>query len=127
MRIIPGNTKVKIEIFRGVGLWDLLVGALAAIMLALIVVSTLPFKLVFVTIHILISVVLLARFDKEPNYLYLIHVLRHFGFRRRFERVDTDEILADTKERGVESVVFDEVFPEEKEREELFEEEEETP
>ena len=85
MRIIPGNTKVKIELFKGVSLWDLLVGAIAAIMLALIVVSTLPYKLVFAVVHLFITILLLARLDGEPNYMYLLHIIRHFGFKRNFK------------------------------------------
>lgn len=133
MRIIPGNTKVQIEIFKGVTLWDLLVGAIAAVMLALIVVSTLPYKLVFVVIHLLISVLLLARIDKEPIYMYLIHVLRHFGFGTRFNKLDTDEGLFANKEKehGANEVVFDEIFNDQKdfssdEEEEIEEEVVET-
>ncbi|MDO5332134.1 MAG: DUF87 domain-containing protein, partial [Bacillota bacterium] len=98
MRTIPGNTKVQIEIFKGVTLWDLLVGALAAVMLALIVVSTLPFKTVFVVLHLLVTALLLVRIDKDPTYLYLIHILRHFGFGRKFNKLESAVEIFDKKE-----------------------------
>ncbi len=118
MRIIPGNTKVQIEIFKGVGLWDLFIAAIGAIMLTLILVSTLPFKYVFAVIHFFIVALLLIRLDKEPNYLYLLHIIRHFAFSRRFERTDKDEVLFDIADRGENEVAFDEIFKEEKEPEE---------
>lgn len=122
MRIIPGNTKVKIEIFKGITLWDLLVGALAAIMLTLIMVSTLPYKYVFAGVHVFIAILLLVRLDKEPNYLYLLHIIRHFGFNRRYARTDKDEVLFDIAKRGENEVAFDEIFKEEKPAEEEPEE-----
>ena len=51
MRIIPGKTKVDIELFRGVSVWDLLVGAIALIMTALIAASNLPYKWVILAVH----------------------------------------------------------------------------
>ncbi len=110
MRIIPGNTKVKIEIFNNFDLWDLLVACLAGIMLATILVSTLPIKGFFVVIHLVISVVLIARIDKEPNYRYVMHVIRHFGIGRFFDRMDTDEKLKDLYARGDNEVAFDQIF-----------------
>ena len=118
MRIIPGNTKVQIEIFKGVGLWDLFIAAIGAIMLTLILVSTLPFKYVFAVIHLFIVALLLIRLDKEPNYLYLLHIIKHFAFSRRFERTDKDEVLFDIADRGENEVAFDEIFKEDEEPEE---------
>ena len=118
MRIIPGNTKVRIEIFKGVGLWDLFIAAIGAIMLTLILVSTLPFKYVFAVVHLFIVALLLIRLDKEPNYLYLLHIIRHFAFSRRFARTDKDEVLFDIANRGENEVAFDEIFKEEEEPEE---------
>ena len=125
MRIIPGNTKVQIEIFKGVTLMDLLVGAIAAIMLALLVVSTLPYKFVFVVVHLLISVLLLARVDKEPLYMYIIHILGHFGFGCRFNRLDSDESLYRRKDRDDKEIAFDEIFIDNTAAENEIEEDEE--
>lgn len=110
MRIIPGNTKVQIEIFKGITVWDLLVGAIAAIMLALIVVSTLPFKLVFAVIHVFISILLLVKLDKEPNYMYLIHILRHYGYGRHFNRLQNDEALIQATTKSDSELALDEIF-----------------
>jgi len=115
MRIIPGNTKVKIEIFNGITLWDLLVAALAGIMLALIVVSTLPYKIVFVVVHLFITVLLLARIDKDPTYLYLIHIIRHYSIRRKYDRAQSDEDLYANASLNDNEVVFDEIFKDDEE------------
>jgi len=124
MRIIPGNTKVKIEIFKGFDLWDILAAALAGIMLACLVVSTVPFKYVFATLHVIISVALISKLDKESNYLYILHILRHFGFGRNYDRKDTDKVLHDYYNRGDDAVAFDEIFQEEEKEEEIEEPEE---
>ncbi len=122
MRIIPGKTKVQIELFRGVSLWDMLVAAIALIMTALIVVSNLPAKLVFLSVHLILSAVLLARFDNEPNYLYLISIIRHFGYKRKFKKSMDDEKLFAIRTKGEYNVYFDELFPEKSEEEQTPEE-----
>jgi len=114
MRIIPGNTKVKIEIFKGLTLWDILVCAISCIMLALIAVSTLPFKKVFLVMHLFITVLLMLRVDKDANYMYLINIIRHYGYKRRFNRIDTDKVLLDYSDRGDVAVTLDELFPDSK-------------
>jgi len=113
MRLIPGQTKVQIEIFKGVTLWDLLVGAIQLIILALIFSSSLPFKPVFIAFVLVMAVLLIARMDNQPNYMYLLYIIRHFAFRRRFNRLDNDKVLVDYAERGKTEVAFDSIFGEE--------------
>jgi len=132
MRLIPGNTKVQIEIFKGVTIWDLLVGALDLIILALIVSSSLPYKMAFITVHILISALLLTRIDKEPNYMYLIYIMKHFGYKRRFNRLETGKELVKNGKKEAKEVAFNSVFGDKDEdqeedlKEELVEENIET-
>lgn len=49
MRLIPGKTKVQVELFKGVTLADLLVCGVTMIMIVFVLVSSLPGKL-FITI-----------------------------------------------------------------------------
>ena len=86
MRLIPSKTKVEIELFKGVTLADILVGGVALVMIVLVLISSLPGR-IFVCFGIaLLAVGLLVRLDAVPNYLYLLHILRHLGYMRHFAR-----------------------------------------
>lgn len=110
MRIIPGKTKVQIELFKGVTLADLLIGLIGVILIVFIIVSSLPFKLALVLVVGVIAALLLARLDSEPNYLYLMNALRHFGYSRRYEKLFSDKELLDIARRGMKEVAFEDIF-----------------
>ena len=93
MRLIPGKTKVQIELFKGISLWDMLVTGIGALLVLLVLISTLPFKFYIVLGIGLVFVGLLVRMDTVPNYLYLLHILRHFSYARRYDKVYNDETL----------------------------------
>ena len=42
MRLIPGKTKVQVELFKGITLADMLVGGIAMVMAVLVLTSSLP-------------------------------------------------------------------------------------
>lgn len=93
MRLIPGKTKVQIELFKGISLWDMLVAGIGALLVLLVLISTLPFKFYIVLVIGLIFVGLLVRMDTVPNYLYLLHILRHFSYSRKYDKVYDDKTL----------------------------------
>ena len=92
-RLIPGKTKVHIELFRGVTLRDILIGVIALTMLVFVLLSNLPGKLWFCIGIVFLTVLLLIRLDEQPNYIYFLHILTFFGYRRRFERLQKDPQL----------------------------------
>ena len=112
MRLIPGRTKVDIELFKGISIADLAIGLIAGIIVIFIVTSSLPFKLVLAAIVTLLAAGLLARLDQEPNYLYLLKVLRHFSYKRHYKRIFSDEDLAKIKSEGLETAGLDALFRE---------------
>jgi len=112
MRLIPGKTKVQLEIFKSITIADLMVGSVLAAILIFIVTGNIPFKWVFAIIHLVISALLLAKVDTESNYLYLLNMLRHFGFGRKFDKADTDDFLIKMASEKKEDVYFDEIFKE---------------
>lgn len=93
MRLIPGKTKVQIELFKGISLWDMLVTGIGALLVLLVLISTLPFKFYIVLGIGLVFVGLLVRMDTVPNYLYLLHILRHLSYGHRYDKVYNDETL----------------------------------
>lgn len=54
MRIIPKNTKVKLQFYKGIGIYDVLIGVVALAFLALIVTSNLPNKYVLALVLLII-------------------------------------------------------------------------
>ena len=93
MRLIPGKTKVQIELFRGVTLWDILVGAIALILIILIIISSLPHKIWFCIGIFFLTALLVIRLDEKPNYLMVLHMFRHFSSVRRYSKVYDGEML----------------------------------
>ena len=92
-RLIPGKTKVQLELFKGIMLSDIAVGAVVGIMLVFIVSSSLPYKGYICLALLFIAALLLARLDTQPNYVYLMNILRHLCYKRRYGRLYTDELL----------------------------------
>ena len=107
-RLIPGKTKVQIELFKGVRLADILVGLIAFLMIVFVVISSLPFKFYIVLAVLFVAGLLLMRMDTVPNYIYLLNMLRHFAYHRRYRRLTTDEQLTDPE--GSKSKSFAKVF-----------------
>ncbi len=97
MRLIPGRTKVRIEIFKGVSLWDILVVFLGAALVVLFAISSLPWKLGICIAIAFITFFLVLKLDEEPNYMFILRILKYLVLPRRFDRVYDDEMLKDKK------------------------------
>ncbi len=95
-RLIPNKTKVNVELFRGVTIGDVIVGGTGMLMLVLVIISNLPFKLGFSLIVVGLTALLLIRLDDQPNYIYLLHILSYFGYKRHFGR-QTGRLQTDAK------------------------------
>jgi hypothetical protein len=93
MWLIPGKTKIQTEIFKGVSFADILIGIVTGIIFACLLFSNLPNKFMISVVLFFITALLVARVGGEPNYVLLLHVLRHLGAPRRYERVITDQQL----------------------------------
>ena len=83
VRLIPGKTKVQIELFKGVRLADVLVGLVTFLMIVFVVISSLPYKFYIVLGLLCLAVLLLVRLDTVPTYTYLINMLRHFAYHEK--------------------------------------------
>ena len=107
MWLIPGKTKVQTEIFKGVSIADILIGAVSAVILFFLILSNLPFRFIIAVVHLFITALLLVRIDTEPNYIFLLHILRYIGYPRRFEKFKKDELLMEKKEKGGSQAAMD--------------------
>ncbi|MBQ6159568.1 MAG: DUF87 domain-containing protein [Oscillospiraceae bacterium] len=111
-RLIPGKTKVHIELFRGVGLRDIIVGVVAMAMLIFVLLSNLPGKLWICLGILFVTVLLLIRLDEQPNYIYFLHILTFFGYKRRFERLQKDPQLVARGKGEMKKAAMDVLFSE---------------
>ena len=118
MRLIPGKTKVSVELFRGITLGDILVCAVAMAMLILVLLSNLPWKLGICIGVAVVAALLLIRLDEQPNYIYLLHVLSFIGYRRHFGRELKDSFLKEAGEGRLKDVAFEKIFHEKPEGDE---------
>ena len=114
-RLIPGKTKVQVELFRGVKIGDIVVAGIGLAMIVLILISTLPHKLAFCVGVVLLAAVLLVRMDAYPNYLYLMHIITHFAYRRSYERVNDDALLLERGKGNERDALIDRLFASESE------------
>jgi len=123
MRLIPGKTKVHVELFRGVTIGDILICGVAMGMLILVLLSNIPWKLGICIGIAIVVILLLIRLDEQPNYVYLLHILSFLGYRRRFGRGLKDKLLLEAGEGRLSSVAFDVIFKEKPESSENRKEE----
>ncbi len=86
MRLIPGKTKVQIELFKGISLWDMLVAGIGILLVLFVLISSLPGKFYIITAIIIVFVALLVRMDTVPNYRYLLQILKHFAYNRSYSK-----------------------------------------
>lgn len=93
MRLIPGRTKVKIELFKGITLGDILVAVIGIALITLVALSSFPGRIYIAIVILGIFAVLLFRMDEEPTYMLLIHLLKYLSYPRGYWRVYTDEQL----------------------------------
>lgn len=86
MRIIPKKTKISTEFFPGVSLADILVGFFGLLVMMVVLLSALPWKLWIEIGLLFVFGLLLVRIDEEPNYMFLLKILRHCSYRRRYRK-----------------------------------------
>ena len=109
-RLIPGKTKVSVELFKGVMIGDVVVCGIAMAMLILVLISNLAWKLGVCIGVLLVTVLLLVRLDEQPNYIYFLHILTFFAYKRRFGRRFNDKMLVEAGEGRAEDAAFDALF-----------------
>ena len=86
MRIIPKNTKVSTEFFKGVTLADMIVGFIGVLIIFLIAISSLPYRGYIALGFGFVLVFLLVRIDEESNYMFFFRMIRHFSYYRSYRK-----------------------------------------
>ncbi|SEK80828.1 AAA-like domain-containing protein [Ruminococcus sp. YRD2003] len=120
MRLIPGKTKVKIELFKGVTLGDIIVGIITLALVTLVLLSTFPFRVIIAIAILITGAWLIFRLDTEPNYVIMLNVLRYLAYPKHFWRIFTDaHLVADTR-KGKKGEQWNEWFDEKVEGSEVL-------
>ena len=86
MRIIPKNTKVSTEFFKGVTLADMIVGFIGVLIVFLIAISSLPHRGYIAIAFGFILVFLLVRVDDESNYMFFFRIIKHLSYFRSYRK-----------------------------------------
>ena len=109
MRIIPKNTRVSMEIFKGVGLLDIVVGTLGFIVIAGLFLSSIPFKYVFIVITLLAFILLLTKFGEDSNYIVLYNYFKNLFSKKVFVRdeVFQFEAFSDIKDGIISNITLE--------------------
>ena len=124
VRLIPGKTKVKLELFKGITIVDVLVALVGLGIAALCAVSSLPYRWIIAIFVMGIFGMLIVRVNDSPIYVFFWHMLRYRAFPRRFYRVFDDKALKNMKGKDREQLMDDFYKAESEENEESDEEEE---
>ncbi len=91
MWLIPGKTKVKTEIFKGIGFLDILVCAIGVVLVTLLLLSNIPGKIIITIVLVCIFIFLILKIDGEANYMFLFHMLKHIGDKKHYEGVTFEQ------------------------------------
>ena len=110
VRLIPGKTKVDVELFRGVTLGDVVVAGVGLVLIVLLILSNLPYKLGICIGVAGVLGLLLFRIDDQANYKYILNILGHFGYDRRFAKTYSDQMLVERGEGTVADAAMKELF-----------------
>ncbi|MCR5103388.1 MAG: DUF87 domain-containing protein [Eubacterium sp.] len=111
MRLIPGKTKVKIELFKHVTIPDVIVGLIGLAAVTLCAVSSLPGRWIIACVVAAIFALLLFRLDDEPLYVFLWNMMKFFALPRRLVRVYDDNSIKRIS-AGNRKAIIDEFFGE---------------
>ena len=84
MRIIPKNTRVKMEFFKGIEIPDAIIGVLGMALIVTLFTSNIPHKLWVILGVGCFFGLLLVKIDSDRTYMMALHLLKHLTMRRVF-------------------------------------------
>ncbi len=84
MRIIPKKTRVEMEFFKGIGVVDVIVLGVGLSLAFAILLSDLPFRFIFFTVVLVLSVGLVVPLDDDKGYMFIYYGLRYLANQHQF-------------------------------------------
>ena len=86
MRVIPKKTKVRLELFPGLEVVDVFVGAIGAALTVMLAMANIPGHWAMAIIVAVITAALIIPIDDDKGYLMIIYFLRYLGRPRNFKK-----------------------------------------
>ena len=89
MRIIPKNTKLKMQFYRGIGIFDVIIGIVALAFIALAVTSNLPNKFIIALVILIIAAPLFIPLGEIKLYNAVWYGLSFITAKKSFSKSKT--------------------------------------
>ncbi|MCR5118462.1 MAG: ATP-binding protein [Lachnospiraceae bacterium] len=86
MRVIPKRTKVRLELFKGVEVIDVLVGSAGLALAVSVFLSNLPGHFLLSMIIAILTVGMVIPLGDDKGYLFLFYLLKYLGRKRVFKK-----------------------------------------
>ena len=101
MRLIPGKIKVKLELFKGISLPDVVIGIIFLGLATLVFISNIPGRIIIAGVFVVIGAFLELRIDDEPNYKLILNIFKKMSLPAYYEKMDKKPSEhPDKKEKG---------------------------
>ena len=91
MRVIPKKTNVRLELFPGLEVIDVLVGAVGAALTVMLLMANVPGHWIVAMVVAAITAALIIPLDDDKGYLMIIFFLRYLGRPRNFKKRGSGE------------------------------------
>lgn len=92
MRIIPRNTKVKLEFFKGIDVLDVLLGLLGFGLALALFLSNLTFHIGIAIGVLFVTGVLLVPLDEDKIYITVWNMMKYTAYRKHFAKRETENV-----------------------------------
>ena len=86
MRMIPKNTKVRMQFYKGVTLPDILIGLAVLAIVTLIATSNLPYKLFIALGAVCLSIPIFIKVGEEKIYMTAWNLIRYMFSRKAYQK-----------------------------------------
>ena len=104
MRVIPKKTNVRLELFPGLEVVDVLVGAAGAALTVMLIMANIPGHLIAALIVAIVTAALIVPIDDDKGYLMILFFLRYLGRPRNFTKRGSGDEASDKGGLSVEDI-----------------------
>ncbi|MCR4584936.1 MAG: DUF87 domain-containing protein, partial [Lachnospiraceae bacterium] len=105
MRVIPKRTKVRLELFKGVEVIDVLVGSAGFALAVSVFLSNLPAHIMVSVVIAILTVGLVIPLGDDKGYLFIFYALKYLGRKRVFVRKNAVDDSG-KKKKGILDVIL---------------------
>lgn len=88
MRLIPRNTKVKMQFYKGITLCDIVLALLCLTLLALVISSNFTYKYVIALVILCCFIPLFVSIGKERIYISIFYLFKYAASKKRFSKTE---------------------------------------